>query len=107
MVKQRMLTPAEARNHEERTVILWAMSTRQQLEVALWSTPFPLRREDRLLLCSDGLYERLEDRELASLASSGERAEACRELVRIAIERVSSDNVTVAILQLGAGMVRS
>jgi serine/threonine protein phosphatase PrpC len=107
MVKRGMLTLAEARNHEERNVILRAMGTRPQLEVALWTTPFPLRQDDRLLLCSDGLYERLEDRELASVASSREPAEACHELIRIAIERVSSDNVTVAILQLGGGAVRS
>jgi PPM family protein phosphatase len=101
MVKQGMLTLAEARHHEERNVILRAMGTRPQLEVALWTTPFPLRTDDRLLLCSDGLYEKLEDRELASVASSHGPDEACRELIRIAIERVSSDNVTVAILQLG------
>jgi protein phosphatase len=98
-----MLTLAEARNHEDRNVILRAMGTRPEVEVALWTTPFPLRQDDRLLLCSDGLYERLEDRELASVASSRAPAEACRELIRIAIERVSSDNVSVAILQLGAG----
>jgi protein phosphatase len=101
MVKQGMLTLAEAKNHEERNVILRAMGTRPELEVALWTTPFPLRTEDRLLLCSDGLYEKLDDRELASVASARPPAEACRELIRIAIERVSSDNVTVAILQLG------
>jgi len=105
MVKQGMLTLAEARNHEERNVILRAMGTRPQLEVALWTTPFPLRQDDRLLLCSDGLYEKIDDRELASVAAAHAPEQACRELIRIAIERVSSDNVTVAILQLGTGSV--
>jgi protein phosphatase len=107
MVKQGMLTLAEARTHEERNVILRAMGTRPELQVALWTTPFPLRPDDRLLLCSDGLYEKVEDGELAEVASAMSPVEACRELIRLAIERVSTDNVSVAILQLGAAAVRS
>lgn len=100
MVKKGIITLAEARTHEERNVILRAMGTRPELEVALWTTPFPLRAGDRLLLCSDGLYEKVEDRELASVAGANDPERACRELIRLAIERVSSDNVSVAILQL-------
>jgi protein phosphatase len=100
LVKQGMLTLSEARSHDERNVILRAMGTRPDLEVARWSTPFPMRVDDRLLLCSDGLYEKLEDHELAEIATSRVPEEACRELIRLAIERVSSDNVSVAILQL-------
>ncbi|MCX6629832.1 MAG: protein phosphatase 2C domain-containing protein, partial [Candidatus Solibacter sp.] len=37
LVKQGMLTLSEARNHEERNVILRAMGTRAELEVACWS----------------------------------------------------------------------
>jgi PPM family protein phosphatase len=100
MVKKGMLTLAEARNHEERNVILRAMGTRPELEVALWTSPFPLRIDDRLLLCSDGLYEKLEDSELVSVSASRPPSEACRELIRLAIERVSSDNVSAVILHL-------
>jgi serine/threonine protein phosphatase PrpC len=38
---------------------------------------------------------------LASIAGSSAPDDACRELIRLAIERMSSDNVSVAILQLG------
>jgi protein phosphatase len=60
-----------------------------------------------LLLCTDGLYERIEDRELAAIASGREPDTACRELIWIAIERVCSDNVSAVVLQLRGPEVRA
>jgi len=100
MVKKGMITLSEARSHEERNVILRAMGTRSELDVACWSTPFPMRTGDRLLLCSDGLYEQIEDRELADIVRAHPPEQACRELIRVAIERASSDNASAVVLQL-------
>jgi PPM family protein phosphatase len=100
LVKKGVLTLAEARTHEDRNVILRAVGTRSELEVARWTTPFPMRRDDRLLLCSDGLLERVEESEYAMIAGSRLPEPACKELIRLALERTSSDNVSVAILQL-------
>ena len=107
MVKRGILTRAQAREHEERHVILRAMGTHTELEADCWNPPFPVRSGDRLLLCSDGLCERIEDRELAAIASGREPEPACRELIRIAVERVSSDNVSAAVLQLRGPMTAS
>jgi PPM family protein phosphatase len=100
LVKKGLITLAEARNHEERNVILRAVGTREELEVARWTTPFPMRRDDRFLLCSDGLYEKIEEQEFADVAAAHAPAAACRELIRMSFERASSDNASVAILQL-------
>lgn len=100
MVRNGMLTLAEARAHQERNVILRAMGTRLEIQTAYWSAPFPMRAGDRLLLCSDGLYERIEDQELASIARTGPPAEGCQELIRVAVERQSSDNVSAVILEM-------
>ena len=103
MVKQGLLTMAQAKHHEDRNVILRAMGTHPKLEVDSWNTPFPLRPGDRMLLCSDGMYETIEDDELCSVACSREPQAACDELIRLAIERSVSDNSTVAILYLRGG----
>ena len=55
------------------------------------------------MLCSDGLYETIEDSELCVIANSLAPQAACCELIRLAIERSVSDNCTVAILYLGGG----
>jgi PPM family protein phosphatase len=107
LVKRGMLTLAEARAHEDRNVILRAMGTHPEVEVSKWSSPFPMHPGDRLLLCSDGLHEMIEADELASVAESDEPEAACRALIRLAVERQCSDNVTAVILHLrawGAGL---
>ena len=102
LVKKGMMTLAEARGHEDRNVILRAMGTHPELEVSKWASPFPLRPDDRLLLCSDGLYELISDEELASIAAAHEPEDACQRLIDLAKERVCSDNVTSAILHFCA-----
>jgi protein phosphatase len=53
---------------------------------------------DALLLATDGLTDALPDRDLASLASGGEPAEAtCRKLVQAARERGSTDDATALL----------
>jgi len=105
MVRHGMLTLAEARSHDERNVILKAMGTRPDLDTAHWSAPFPAREGDRLLLCSDGLYERIEDQELADITSTRTPLDACRELIRLAVERQSSDNVSAVVLEMCSAQV--
>ncbi len=100
MVKQGLLTLAEARNHEERNVILRAMGTHPTIEVACWETPFPLRPGDRFVLCSDGLYETIEDLEIAAIATAHNAQAICDRLIQLAIDRNCSDNISVAVLQM-------
>lgn len=98
LVRQGLLSRAEAHNHEDRNVILRAMGTHPQVEVESWREPLALWPEDRLVLCSDGLYDSLEDDEIGMIAAAEAPEEACRKLIRIAIDRLASDNVSVAVL---------
>jgi PPM family protein phosphatase len=104
LVKQGLLTHAEARHHEDRNVILRAMGTHKTLKAEHWSPPFPLRPSDRLLLCSDGLYEMLSDDELAHFTSTLPPAAACQELIALAKARVCSDNVSAIVLTLSGAV---
>lgn len=100
LVKQGLLTYADSRNHEERNVILRAMGTHKTITAAQWTPPFPMRPGDRLVLCSDGLYEMVQDHEIAEIAEANPPEEACRKLLRLAMDRVSSDNVSAVVLEL-------
>lgn len=102
LVNSGMITLAEAAYHEDRNVILRAMGTHAKLEVAFWKEPFPLRPGDRLVLCSDGLYEVITDDEIAKISSgAAETAQGCTELITMAAKRETTDNITVAILHVG------
>ncbi|MGH9810591.1 MAG: PP2C family protein-serine/threonine phosphatase, partial [Terriglobia bacterium] len=97
-----IISMAEAREHEDRNVILRAMGTHKDLEVAVWDTPFALRPEDRLVLCSDGLHDIVSDDEICAITSSHDHRQACAQMLQLAVERIASDNVTVAVVQVYA-----
>lgn len=99
LVKRGLLTLAEADHHEERNVILRALGTHERLEVATWKDPFPLHAGDRLVLCSDGLYQAIPDDEFGEICTrQATSAQACDALLRAALDRDGSDNITVAAL---------
>lgn len=61
---------------------------------------------DRLLLCSDGLTDLVEDDEIGSLLAEHSPSGAAQELVDLARRRGGHDNITVVVLQVPAGTVR-
>ena len=102
LVNRGIITLAEAAHHEDRNVILRAMGTRPDLEVARWREPFPLQPGDRLVLCSDGLHETVSDGEIAQLAAgSPDPQTACASLIELATRRECGDNVTAAVISMG------
>jgi PPM family protein phosphatase len=103
LVREGSISAAEARHHEDRNIILRALGTRKHVEVSLWAHPMPLKPGDCFLLCSDGLYEPVEDTELLDVAGSLEPAAACANLVALARERGGFDNITVAIARVSGG----
>jgi len=110
LVKRGLLTLDEADRHEERNVILRAVGTRERVEVSTWEDPFPLHAGDCLVVCSDGMYATVPDREIADICGRCRpAAEACAELLQVALDRDGSDNITVAVLRVLAlgGEMRS
>lgn len=104
MVNQGLITLAEANHHEERNVILRAMGTHDKLEVSTWREPFPLRAGDALMLCTDGLYETIDDDEFGQLCTASATPEqACAAIMAVAASRDGTDNVTVAVVRVDGG----
>lgn len=61
----------------------------------------PVAAEDRFLLCSDGLWAAVTDRELSD-ALGGDPQTACRALADRALDAGSDDNVSVQIAKVAA-----
>lgn len=59
--------------------------------------PFVLDPGDKLLLCSDGLYDMCSDREIAKLMEKAPN-EACLALVDAALENGGADNITCLLV---------
>jgi protein phosphatase len=62
--------------------------------------PEPLRPEDVLLICTDGLWGQVRDSEILGAVENATTEKACRELIQLARERGGPDNITVEILRV-------
>jgi PPM family protein phosphatase len=97
-VRLGLMSAARARDHPERSMLSRCVG--QELIVSVDRISMPLIQGDRLLLCSDGLYNVLEERELQRLAREAEAEAACRALVAAANARGTADNLTAAVFKM-------
>ncbi len=101
LVKQGVVTLQEARRHADRNVILRALGTHERVCVSTWNAPLPIRTWDRFVLCTDGLYDQIEDEEIRNATEAATPAAACCILIALARQRGGGDNITVAVARVG------
>lgn len=108
------LTPDQARNHPHSNVIHRYLGSKKELEVDLRLRMKPdesnsaskanqgmrLEPGDRLIICSDGLNDMIEDELIEELALNHKRDEAIAKLIDAANEAGGKDNVTVVIVDM-------
>jgi len=99
------LTSARARKHPNRSTL--SRSLGRELIVSIDRITMPLRQNDRLILCSDGLYNVLDDRELEHLSRGLDAASACRILIDNANQRGTADNITAAVFLMNGSTPNS
>jgi protein phosphatase len=99
LMRQGLLTPEQARNHPDRNVLVRALGTRSGVEVDVTRHPLAMVTGDRMLLCSDGLYDLLEDEEIEKISSEGSLQEAGNALIAAALERGGHDNVSIVLVE--------
>jgi serine/threonine protein phosphatase PrpC len=100
LVDSGALKPEEAAKNPMKNVVLQAMGQTQQIAVAIGR--LDLRRGDRLLLCSDGLSNKLSDEEICRHASEPLTLdESAPTLIRLANEHGGEDNITVVLAEIG------
>jgi protein phosphatase len=91
------LTAEEARSWPRRNVITRAIGTYDDLELEI--TNGTLDDGDVFVICSDGLTTHVEDREILALAKNYPPQRACDFLVKLALDRGGTDNVTIVIVR--------
>lgn len=100
MVKAGLITIEQARHHPDKNVILRAMGSHPEVEVATWNAPLPVRGGDRFVLCSDGLYDLVSDDEIKEKVAERDPLSACETLIGLARERGGYDNITVGVIAI-------
>ncbi len=97
MVDSGKLSREQAQRHPRKNYITRAVGTENSLECDIFQKK--LKKGDRFLLCSDGLSNIVNQREMLYEICFGENLEtAVRRMMDIALGREAPDNVTVVLL---------
>lgn len=99
LIRQGKLTPEEAEEHPQRSVITRALGPEATVEVDVRT--FRARPEDVYLLCSDGLTTMLAEEDLLGvLISKPALRDAGTQLIAAANAAGGKDNITVVLLRV-------
>jgi serine/threonine protein phosphatase PrpC len=101
LIDEGELTPEQAAEHPQRSVITRAIGVSNEVEVD--SLSIHLAADDQLLLCSDGLTGVVTDAEIARyLIRETDASQAVARLIAAANAAGGPDNITLVLLRFGA-----
>lgn len=102
MLDDGLITEEEAANHPERNALERALGMREEIRVDLRAEPLLMDWQDIIVICTDGLSSLVADEEIYRIVRSSPVAAGCEELIGLANKRGGHDNISVAILRVGA-----
>lgn len=105
LVEAGHITEEEAESHTYKNVILQALGAQPRVNVIV--DRLRLKRNDILLLCSDGLSGKVKGSEMFSLMQelNWDLKASCSALIKLANERGGEDNITIVIAKFdGEGL---
>ena len=105
MVRSGKLKREEARNHPNKNVITRAVGVEKEVNIDFFD--LRIRKGDKILLCSDGLSNMLEDNEIREIVTSGgDVEERARKLITAANQNGGKDNISVVLVEPLPGEVK-
>ena len=99
LVRTRLIPADKVRTHSQRSILT------KSLGISLFVKPdisrHKLHEKDYLILCSDGVWSVIQDEEFAqSVMESKEVDQVCQNLVNLALDRQTDDNVSVVTIHV-------
>lgn len=90
------LSSEEARNHPKKNIITRALGTQSSVNIDYFKVA--LVPGDKLLLCSDGLSNMLEEQQICALLQKPDAARAVDALIEASLDAGANDNVTAVLI---------
>ena len=95
MLRSKAITPEQAKTHPYRNVITRAIGTAALVEVDMIQVG--KKPGDVWLVCSDGLFNKLDDEEIEAVLLETSAQEAVEKLLELTLERGAEDNVSILL----------
>lgn len=97
LVSMGKITPEEAKHHPKKNFITRAMGAEETVKVDIGIKPY---NGEKILLCSDGLTNFVEDEEIKEIINGQDNLQKKSEkLVQTANSRGGRDNITIVVLE--------
>ncbi|WP_407268007.1 Stp1/IreP family PP2C-type Ser/Thr phosphatase [Radiobacillus sp. PE A8.2] len=97
LVRSGQISKDDAEHHPRKNVLLKALGTEQHVEADVRSIGW--EKDDLLLLCSDGLSNKINDEELSEKVKSPSNLEdVANQFISLANERGGEDNISIALV---------
>lgn len=97
MVRMGELTPEEGRHHPDKNIITRAVGTAEDVKIDFFD--LKLEAGDRLVMCSDGLSNMVEDSEIFDILTDDDTEDPAAALVDRANANGGLDNIAVIVVQ--------
>ncbi|TQV85874.1 PP2C family protein-serine/threonine phosphatase [Aliikangiella coralliicola] len=97
LLKHGSITAEEAENHPESNVITRAVGTYEELLLDI--DIFEVRVGDIYLLCSDGLYNSVNEETIVNCIRNNNIESAVEKLIEISLQNKAADNVSVILVK--------
>lgn len=98
LVRMRLITAEEARHHPRRNIITRSIGSDLLVQVDFRSDPIQVG--DTFVLCTDGLWEPVEDSDMVAAINQYTASEACRQMVDLALARGTADNLSIQVIKV-------
>jgi len=103
LIRSGSITEDQAERHPISHMLTRSLGPTAQIEVDCRICEQPPLPGDRYLLCSDGLYNMLEEDEMSDLLEDHDVERAVEEMIRLANERGGTDNITAVVIEVTEG----
>lgn len=99
LLKKGTITREEAENHPERNMITRALGSEEKVEPDFYQ--FQVYKGDRILLCTDGLYNEVQEEEISEISKIAIDTQVmAQELIERANEYGGRDNISVICVEI-------
>lgn len=99
LIRSGSITEEEGKVHPRRNMITRAIGTDENVKIDIYTSE--MKKDDILVLCTDGLSNFIEDWEIKNAILSNDNIEvSCDELIGMANERGGLDNITIVATQI-------
>jgi PPM family protein phosphatase len=99
LVNKGEITNKEADTHPKRNILTNAMGTKPDLRIDTGKCHYSFENDDRLMLCSDGLYDYISESEIADILIHKPLQDAAEYMIKEAKKRGGHDNITVVLAE--------